>query len=417
MTHKTAAKGAVFGLSVLTLINFLNYLDRYIVAGVLPKIEAEFGITHAQAGYLGTVFIVVYMVASPIAGVLGDRVPRRFLIAGGVFLWSLATLYSGLAGSFVMMLLARAIIGVGEAGYGTVAPAVISDLFPRMQRTRMLAFFYAAIPVGAAAGYVLGGWLGSAYSWHVPFFVGGAPGIILAVATLFMKEPARGAMDEPEAPKKMPFLEGLRGLGRNRVFWPTTVGYTLMTFSIGGLAYWMPAFLELERKMDPTTAGIGFGAITAVAGLLGTLTGGALGDWADRRRAGGGLMISGFGLALAAPLMYFAANAVGQVAIFGLIFAAQFLLFLNSGPINAAIVNCVPPAFRAFAMGLNVLFIHLFGDAISPPLIGMAGDSWTLEAAIELNAMPVFLGGLALLVAAKMALRDEPRPAAVSPTP
>lgn len=397
----SAAKGAWFGLGVLTFINLMNYLDRYIVAGVMPKILNEFGLSKDQGGLLGTVFIIVYMLVSPVAGILGDRVPRRFIIAAGVFLWSLATVFSGLATTFALLLIARAVIGIGEAGYGTVAPAVISDLFRKDLRTRMLSFFYVAIPVGAAAGYALGGWLGEVYSWRVAFFVGGAPGILLAVATLFMPEPERGAMDTEEDKVKVPFAVGFKALSRNVIFWPTTVGYTLMTFSIGGLSYWMPSFLELERKLDPSTAGFMFGAVTAVAGLTGTVAGGLLGDWADRRRAGGGLLLSGFGLMTAAPLMYFAANAEGQAAIFALIFGAQFMIFLNSGPINAAIVNCVPAAFRAFAMGLNVLFIHLLGDAISPPLIGLAGDVYSLEAAIEINAIPVLLGGLALLVAAR----------------
>lgn len=400
----TPAKGALFGLTVLTLINLLNYLDRYIVAGVMPKILHAFDLKKEEGGLLGTVFILVYMVASPVAGVLGDRIPRKYIIAGGVFLWSVATVLSGVATSFALLLLARGVIGIGEAGYGTVAPAVISDLYPREQRTRMLSYFYTAIPVGAAAGYALGGWLGDKYSWQTAFFVGGAPGIVLSFATLFMKEPTRGAMDPKSAGEaKVPFLAGLKALGKNPVFWPTTVGYTLMTFSIGGLGYWMPTFLENERAMDPTTAGFAFGAITAVAGLAGTIVGGLLGDWADKKRAGGGLRISGVGLVLAAPFMFFAANASDGYAIFSLIFVAQFLLFLNSGPINAAIVNCVASGFRAFAMGLNVLFIHLFGDAISPPLIGLAGERKTLEFAIELNSVPVLLGGIALFFAARAA--------------
>ncbi|MBX5482729.1 MAG: MFS transporter [Myxococcaceae bacterium] len=415
---RITSRGALFGLSVLTLINLLNYLDRYIVAGVMPKVLEAFHLRKEEGGLLGTVFILVYMVASPLAGVLGDRVPRRFVIAAGVFVWSLATIFSGLAPSFALLLVARGIIGVGEAGYGTVAPAVISDLFPRELRTRMLSFFYVAIPVGAAAGYALGGWIGSTWSWQAAFFVGGAPGLLLSIATLFMKEPARGAMDEAgAAAPKIAFLEGLKGLGRNAVFWPTTVGYTLMTFSIGGLSYWMPTFLEQERSMDPGLAGFAFGAVTALAGLSGTVVGGLLGDWADRRAAGGGLRLSAVGLVAAAPFMFFAARVSSATSIFALTFVAQFLLFLNSGPINAAIVNCVPSNFRAFAMGLNVLFIHLLGDAISPPLIGLVGERRTLAFAIEVNALPVLLGGVALFFAARAALRHLPQVTARPATP
>lgn len=400
------ARGAAFGLGILAFINLFNYLDRYLVAGVLPEIEAEFGIDHVQAGLLGTVFLVVYMVAAPLGGFLGDRMPRKYLIAGGVALWSLATVGSGLATSFFLLLVARAIIGIGEAGYGTVAPSIISDLYPKDRRTRALSYFYIAIPLGAAFGYAIGSSIGARYGWHAAFFVGGAPGLVLAVLILFMREPVRGAMD-PDAPAKLTFRQGFPELARNPVFWFNTAGLTLMTFSIGGLAYWMPAFLELERGMPPAIRGIGFGAVTAVAGIVGTLLGGWLGDWADRRRVGGGMWVSGLGLVAGAPFMFLAANARSAPAILALVFVAQLLLFLNSGPINAAIVNCVSPAMRGFAMGLNTLIIHLLGDAISPPLIGAIGKRFSLERAIEVNALPVVMGGIVLLVGTRFLRRSH----------
>jgi MFS family permease len=400
---------AGYALLLLTLINLVNYLDRYIVASALPAIKAELGINDTQAGLLGSLFIVVLMLASPLGGYLGDRVPRKMMVAGAVILWSLATGASGLATTFMGLLIARSIIGIGEAGYGAVAPSMISDLYPRELRTRVLSYFYVAIPLGAAAGFGLGGWLSNSYSWHTAFFAGGAPGLLLGAMAFFMPEPQRGAMDGPDAQTKMPFLVGLKGLTGNKAFWATTAGYTLMTFSIGGLAYWMPSYMERERGMPGGMASFIFGAITAVAGVLGTLAGGRLGDWLDRKREGGGLGLSGVGLMLAAPCMFIAVNLESNWAMFAAIALAQFLLFLNSGPINAAIVNCVPPAFRAFAMGLNVLCIHLLGDAISPTLIGRISDMSNLTTAIELNAAPVLLGGVALLIGAKLFHEAVPR--------
>jgi MFS family permease len=310
----------------------------------------------------------------------------------------------------VTLMLARAVIGVGEAGYGAAAPSIISDLYPREQRTRMLAFFYIAIPVGAALGYGLGGWLSMSFSWHVAFYAAGVPGLLLGVLAFFMPEPQRGAMDGAEATEKLPFLVGLKGLGRNKAFWATTCGYTLMTFSIGGLAFWMPTYLKDARGMPEDKAGFIFGAITACAGLTGTVVGGWLGDKMDRKREGGGLWMSGMGLLLAAPCMFLAARLPNTTAMFVAVGVAQFLIFLNSGPINAAIVNCVPPTFRAFAMGLNVLCIHLLGDAPSPPIIGWVADlTKSMGLAIELNAVPVLLGGLALLVASKLFRDAVPR--------
>ncbi|MFY0580327.1 MFS transporter [Cystobacter fuscus] len=396
-----AAPNSTYALFILSLINLVNYLDRYIVTVALPHIQRDFQLDNTQAGLLGSFFMVVFMLASPISGFLGDRVPRRFLVAGGVLLWSLATGASGLASTFAALMVARACVGIGEAGYGAVAPSIISDLFPREQRTRVLSIFYIAIPVGAAAGYGLGGWLSNAYSWHVAFYAGGVPGIILAVMAFFMPEPQRGAMDGPDAQTKLPFLVGLKGLGRNPAFWWTTSGYTLMTFSIGGLAFWLPSFLVNERGMSLDRAGFLSGAVTALAGLSGTIAGGWLGDKMDQRMPGGGLRLSGVGLLLAAPLMVLSVRVSAHAPMFAIIFLAQFLIFLNSGPINAAIVNGVPPAFRAFAMGLNVLFIHMLGDALSPTVIGKLADVSSLAAAIQVNAIPVLLGGLALLMAGK----------------
>ncbi|MCY1081120.1 spinster family MFS transporter [Archangium lansingense] len=401
-TTASSARNSYYALFILSLINLVNYLDRYIVTVALPDIKKDFQLTNTQAGYLGSFFMLVFMLASPVSGFLGDRLPRRYLVAAGVLLWSLATGASGLATTFAALMVARACVGIGEAGYGAVAPSIISDLFPREQRTRVLSFFYIAIPVGAAAGYGLGGWLSEAYSWHVAFFVGGAPGLVLGAMAFFMPEPQRGAMDGPEAQTKLPFLVGLKGLANNKSFWWTTGGYTLMTFSIGGLGYWLPTFLVGERGMTPGQAGLLSGGVTATAGLLGTLAGGLLGDKMDRRMEGGGLRMSGVGLLIAAPLMFLSMKVSSLAPMFVIIFLAQFFIFLNSGPINAAIVNGVPPAFRAFAMGLNVLFIHMLGDAISPTVIGKVADLSSLSFAIELNALPVMLGGLALLMAGKL---------------
>ncbi|WP_309897061.1 MFS transporter [Archangium sp.] len=401
-TAPSATRTSYYALLILSLINLVNYLDRYIVTVALPYIKQDFQLTNTQAGYLGSFFMLVFMLASPVSGILGDRLQRRYLVAAGVLLWSLATGASGLATTFAALMVARACVGIGEAGYGAVAPSIISDLFPREQRTRVLSFFYIAIPVGAAAGYGLGGWLSEAYSWHTAFYVGAVPGLVLGTMAIFMHEPERGAMDGPGAQTKLPFLVGLKGLASNTSFWWTTGGYTLMTFSIGGLGYWLPTFLVSERGMTAGNAGLVSGAITATAGLAGTLAGGMLGDKMDRKMEGGGLRMSGVGLLIAAPLMFLSMKVDSLAPMFAIIFLAQFFIFLNSGPINAAIVNGVPPAFRAFAMGLNVLFIHMLGDAISPTAIGKVADMSSLSLAIELNAVPVLLGGLALLMAGKL---------------
>ncbi len=296
--------GAAYALGVLTFINFINYLDRYLVPGALTRIEDGLGIDHAQAGGLQTAFIVVYTAAAPLGGYIGDRYPRRFVLAGSIFLWSLATLGSGLAWSFASLLFARGLVGVGEAGYGIVSPGLIADFYPPSRRTRALSIFYVAIPVGSALGYVLGGWLANAFSWQTAFFVGAVPGMIAAVLALRVREPHRGASEAVEPTQKtLPMAQGLRELRHNSYYWVSVAGLTLMTFSIGGLSVYMPAFLERERGVTGAQAGIWFGAIAAVAGLTGTLVGGVLGDRAEQKSRTGGLWVSGIGMLLAAPFM------------------------------------------------------------------------------------------------------------------
>jgi MFS transporter, Spinster family, sphingosine-1-phosphate transporter len=417
-----ADRGAVtrrqarYGLTILTLINLLNYLDRYIAAGMMPRIMEAFHVDKAAAGLLGSVFIIVYMVFAPLAGVLGDRFPRRVVLAGGVFLWSLATVGGGFASTFAALLVARSIVGIGEAGYGTVAPGLIADLFQRKERSRMLAYFYVAIPVGSAMGFALGGWLGHAYSWQHAFWVAGIPGLLVAVFALRVPDPPRGATDEGPPPVKVPFMVGLLRLRRNATYWTAVGGLTLMTFSIGGLANWMPSFLELERGVKPEIAGLYFGAITAVAGVAGTLVGGWLGDVADRRSTTGGMSLSGWGLLLAVPFMVLVARNRSPLVIFGAVAAAQFFIFLNNGPLNAAIVSAVPADVRSFAVGLSVLAYHALGDAISPPIIGMIADRSSLGMAILLNAIPVGVGGLLLVIGARLLGHAVSGPRAAGPT-
>lgn len=406
---------AAYGLTVLTAINLLNYLDRYLLAGVMAKVQAAFHLNDAQGGLLATTFMTVYLCASPIGGYLGDRMSRRVLIGIAVIIWSLATVASGLAATFALLLVARAATGVGEAGYGTIAPAFISDLFRREHRSRMLAIFYTAMPLGAAAGFMLGGWIGDRYGWHYAFFVGGAPGLLFALLAFALPEPERGAMDE-SPPPRVPFREGLRALASNSRYWIVVGGLTLMTFSIGGISNWMPRFLETERGFSGTTAGLALGVTTVLGGFGGTLLGGFLGDRLDRRRVGGSIVMSGIGLALAAPLMVGAVVASAPALMLTCLFAAQFLLFLNSGPLNATIVNVVPPGFRAFAFGVSMVTLHALGDAASPTIIGWISDRSSLGDAIIVNAVPVLAAGI-LLLAGTRTFRAAARSGASSPAP
>ena len=384
-------------LLTLTLINFLNYLDRYVLSAVLEAVRLDLDLRDAESGSLGTAFMVVYMVFAPLGGYLGDRWRRNRITAVAVGLWSLATIGSGLADDYGSLLVMRALVGIGEAGYATVAPAVIADLFAPSERGRRLSWFYLAIPMGSALGYLVGGWVGEAWGWRAAFFVAGAPGLVMALVAAFLPEPRRGGMDPDETLDAISVRDGLRRVFRSPAWRINTAGTTLMTFAMGGIAFWMPTYLVRAQDMELGWANTAFGATTVVAGLLGTLIGGYLGDRAYARDAGGYFRLSGIGLVLGAPFAAAMPFLSDLGAVFAFAFVAELLLFLNTGPLNAALVACVPSNLRASAVAINVFFIHALGDAISPYLMGWLSEARGIAVAIAATAAPIAAGGLVLL--------------------
>ncbi len=391
-----APRLAGWTLAVLTAINFVNYLDRYVLGAVLEPMRLELGLSDVRAGALGSVFMIVYMVAAPVGGFLGDRVVRTRIVAAGVFVWSLATLGSGLARDYPTLVTMRALVGLGEAGYAAVAPAMIADLYAPDRRGRMLARFYLAIPAGSALGYLLGGFVGARLGWRAAFFVAAAPGLVLAAVCLGLPEPVRGARDGVDGAARgtLAPVATVRRLLATPAWVVNTTGTTLMTFAMGGLAFWMPTFLQRVHGMGLDAANLAFGAVTVVAGLAGTLLGGWLGDRAQARRAGGYLAVSGWGLLLGAPFAVALVLAPEPGLALAAGFVAELLLFLNTGPLNAAMVACVPAGLRASAFAVQILIIHALGDALSPTLMGWVSAHAGLAWAVGGTAVPVAVGGV-----------------------
>ncbi len=386
---------AVAGLTALTLVNLLNYLDRYVVSALVPDLErAHMGLTDLRAGALMTGFLIVYMLTAPLFGILGDRLSRTRILAVGIAIWSVATALSGLARSYLQLLGGRAVVGIGEAAYGTIAPALLADYFPLASRGRVFAVFYMAIPVGSALGYVVGGLVDHWYGWQAAFFVAGVPGLALAVWSLGLPDPPRGIQDLPAVPS------GARGSERVEaaeapasllVYWDllqrapyllTVLGYAAYTFAVGGLAFWMPTFLERVRGVPSAEATTGFGAIVVVTGFAGTFAGGWLGDYWLKFSREAYLWLSAVTALAAVPLAAVALSAQSPALYYPAIIAAELLLFMSTGPLNSAIVNLVGPRERASAVALSVLVIHLLGDVASPPLIGALSDRASLGAAV-----------------------------------
>jgi predicted MFS family arabinose efflux permease len=408
-------------LSLLTGLNVLNYLDRYVGAAVLPLMLATFALSDAQGGLLQSVFIVTFSLISPLAGWLGDRYRRLPLAAVGVVVWSVATVASGLAPTFALLLLARAVIGVGEASYVVITPSVLSDLYPPERRGRALAIFYAAIPAGTALGYMLGGAVGETLGWRAAFFIAGAPGALLGLSLLALPEPRRGTFDDPGvSPTARAFPAGLQALARRPSYVYNTVAQVMYTFAMGGLATWMPTYFVRERGIALGTAAMTFGLIVVVAGFGGTLLGGQLGDRLATRVRGAQFSVAGWSLLASLGPTLFAVLSPTPAVFWPAMFLTLFLLFLNVAPLNAAMANVLPPDLRARGFALTTMAMHLLGDASSPWLIGVASDRVGLTMPVLATGVLLAASGVVLLVGRSALDRDvaaipvAPRPAGVS---
>jgi MFS family permease len=395
-------------LAILTGLNLLNYLDRLIPAAVMPSIIATLHLTDKQAGSLSTLFLLTYSVVSPGAGWLADRRQRFQLAAAGVFIWSLATVGSGLAPTFLVLALARALTGVGEASYVVVTPSLVSDYYPPERRGRALSVFYAAIPVGSALSYVLGGIINKHFGWHWAFFLTGAPGGVLALSLVFLRDPPRGALDA--AAPSTPRSHDAGALLRIPSFLFNTVAQIIYTFVIGGLAVWMPTYFVRVRHLPLASADLSFGGVLAAAGLVGTLVGGRLGDRLAERHAGGHFLLSGWSLILSLPFSVLAVTSATPAIFWPSMFVALTLMFLNTGPLNAAMANVLPAELRGWGFAVNTMAIHLLGDAASPFLIGAASDKLGgLALPVLVTAMLPILAGVVLLFGRPALTRDLAR--------
>ena len=405
-----------YALGLLLAVNLLNYIDRQVLFAVFPLIKIDLHLTDTALGFLGSAFMLSYLLIAPLFGWLGDHWSRTRLASGGLVVWSLATALAGYAPGYRTLLAARATVGVGEASFGTVSPGLIADFFPKERRGQILSWFYVAIPVGSALGYLLGGVLGQRYGWHAAFLLVGIPGLLLAIPIALLRSPPRGG-DDPHPAVKHPLTggdgtgatAGYAALFRNRSFVYNTLAMAAMTFAIGGLAQWIPSFLNRTHSLDVAKANTLFGAITVLAGILGTMTGGWLGDRWQKRSGKGYLLVSGWGFLIGTPFVVWAILAPSLTSCMSAIFIAEFFLFLNTGPLNTVIINVTNPAVRAMAFAVNIFFIHALGDAVSPSILGWLSDQWGLRSALLITPCAMVLAGLFCFICGRFVVQDMDR--------
>jgi MFS transporter, Spinster family, sphingosine-1-phosphate transporter len=479
-------QGAYLTLALLLLINLFNYIDRQLLIAVLPKIEESLEKTDksfksrvadgtssegrknkTKLGALTTAFMVSFLIASPIFGRLAESRSRWTIVAVGVLMWSLASGATGLAELYVVMLVTRCFAGIGEAAYGPVAPAMLSDSFPIHARGRVLGWFYLAMPIGVATGYIFGGFVADApaLGWRWAFYLLVVPGLLLSLSCLRMREP----------PRQIHVRVRLRDwfvLARTPSYVLNTLGMTAMMFAVGGIGAWMNFYLyerearyawteqaadglrraksafpesvlarmaalknqtfglrhEFEERLarelpaadlaqyrddlvdasrEPKLAYINAmcGLMGVIAGIIGILTGSLVADRLRRRYDGAYFLVSGWSLIASLPC--FLGTLVTPLTwTWAFIFLTTFCLFFSMGPTSAILANVAHPSMRPAAFALNLFCIHAFGDAISPFIIGVIADISTLETAFVLVSLILLFGGMLWLWGTRFLRRD-----------
>src|SRR5579864_2274433 len=307
MFSQPSRSSARISLGLLVTLNLFNFIDRYILAAVEPSIRATFFSPNDPnamwwTGTLSTAFAVSYMVSAPALGWLADRYSRWIIIGVAAIVWSFATAASGLASSVAALFIARMFVGVGEGAYNSAAPPIISDLFPVAKRGIILAVFFAAIPIGSALGYFLGGLINIHLDWRAAFYIVSVPGLVLGVLCLFGKDPRHknSSNDSDKKTALVNYLRAVASLLKTPSYGFNVAAQTAMAFALGGLAYWMPAYLQFRHQ--PASATAILGGLIGIAGLTSTLTGGFLADRLRARLRGSDLLISGIGMLVGFPL-------------------------------------------------------------------------------------------------------------------
>jgi MFS family permease len=386
-------------LTLLTALNLLNYIDRSVLFAVQPLVQGEFNLTNTQVGYLTSAFLGFYMVAAPFTGPLADRYSRKLIIVLGAFFWSGLTLLTAVTHTYWELLVRHTLVGIGEATFVTIAPTFVADLFPENKRGRIFGIFYLAIPVGTAAGYILGGKLGASHGWRFPFYIAAAPGFLLAIALLFVPQPERGQFDSVQETRERGTL---LGLARNPAFWTAVLGMSAMTYALGGIQVWMPTFLSRARGYSLEGANYTFGLIVVVDGILASLAGGWLGDYLLPKMKSSYYFVSAASMALGVPFMIVALFNPGRLMLPAIAIAA-FLLLLNTSPLNAAIVNSVGAHIRATAIAVGIFTYHFLGDVPSPTMMGWVADRHSLQTAFVLPVIAMVISAAILFYGMRFA--------------
>ena len=392
--------GATTALVLLTAMNFVNYLDRYILAAVQEQVKGEFHLTDSQIGSLTLWFMVAYVFSSPLTGWLGDHFPRKPMIVAAALGIAAMNFLTASVHGYMSLNLRHAALGIGEACFGIYAPTLLADFYAEDQRNRVMTIFNIALPVGAACSYEAGAWIAEHHGWRMSFTASAVPGAVLALLILiFMKEPSRNSGSKEKARTD---AASVLALLRNKAYLSSIAGYAMVTFSLGGISWWMPSFLHREAGYSMEAAGGVMGPIIVVAGLAGTAIGGWLAQVWSRKTPKALYLVPALSAALTVPpavVCFFGPKAMVVPALA----LSVFLIFLGTGPVNAATLNAAPPGLRATAMAGQLFVIHVLGDMPSSKIIGVVSDHFNLRVGLGVTLISMLVAAMVFVAGARYA--------------
>jgi len=391
------APGAVYALVVLFAINLLNFFDRQIIGGVGEGIRREWGLSDTALGLLATVFTLLYAVVGLPLGRLSDRAERKWILSGGVFMWSALTALSGAAHTFGQLVVARLGVGIGEATCSPASTSLIGDLFPKTHRARAVALWMLGLPIGLGLANGAGGWMLQNWGWRNAFYVAAAPGIVCAIAALSIREPSRGTVEEHAVGnRRRPGNPYLLVLSIPTMLWIIVSG-ALHNFNMYALGSFVAPFLVRFHRMSFLDAGWVAAAVYGFSGIVGLVAGGALADRLCRRRVDGRLLVGTGSVVICAPLMFLGLmRPAGDILGFALFMGTGCgVMYAYYATVYATLHDVVEPSLRGTAMALYFCAMYVLGASLGPLGTGLASDYFTFQAASAAGAVqPLGFGAL-----------------------
>ncbi|NOT48549.1 MAG: MFS transporter [Acidobacteria bacterium] len=378
-----SSRAVWYALIVLFAINTLNFFDRQILGAVGEPIRKEFGLNDSSLGLLNAAFTLLYAFVGIPFGILADRFGRKRILAAGVFVWSLLTAGTGLVQSFWQMFALRLGVGVGEASCAPAATSLIGDLFPASRRAKALAVFMLGIPVGLALSFAVSGTVAKQFGWRAAFLVAGIPGILCAIAVLFIREPERGASETHNVGgRKREGSTYLNILRSPTMIWIIISG-AVHNFNAYAIAAFITPYLMRFHGLDIQQANFISTIVYGVMGGAGLLIGGMVGDAAMKRRKDGRMIVAAAAIFLSVPLVYFALEmpAGSTIPFLLLMGTASALMYFYYSTVYSTIQDVTEPAARGTAMAVYFLAMYLLGASIGPYVTGMLSDFFTKRAA------------------------------------